>query len=298
MRPRVLAGLVLFVSALTGVGAQAPEPEPVSLSLLLGRGAWYVNTFIDQLSNVVSEERYLQDSSARLTIVVPNGRGMVSGPSFGQSRHRELKSDFLLVRLRDTFDWVPFRDVFEVDGIPVRDREQRLARLFLKPSDDAIEQANRIRDESARFNLGTMLRTINNPVLSLLVLEGEGQQRFRFSLGKIDTSVGPNVWIIEFKEQGRPTMISGRGGMDLFAYGRLWIEASTGRVVKSELSIDQPSLRARVITVFRHDEQFGIDVPFEMTERYSTENLGNLTATATYGRFRKFGVSTDEQLNK
>ena len=27
--------------------------------------------------------------------------------------------------------WQPFRDVFEVDHIPIRDREQRLAKLFL-----------------------------------------------------------------------------------------------------------------------------------------------------------------------
>lgn len=299
MRPRFLAGLVLVLTVSSGVHAQAPEVEPVSLSLLLGRAAWYVVSFIDQLSNVVSEEAYQQESTTNLpAIIVQNGRGGLASPTFGQSRHRSLKSDFLLVRIRDYFDWVPFRDVFEVDGTPVRDREQRLAKLFLNPSNDAVQQAERIRLESARYNLGNMLRTINNPVLPLMILEAETQQRFRFSLGKQDLSMGPGVWIIEFKEQSSPTMIGGRGGLDLFSHGRLWIEASAGRLVKSEMSIDQPLLRAVVTTVFRRDEHFSIDVPFEMRERYQSDNGTTLTATASYGRFRKFDVSTDERLNK
>ena len=36
----------------------------------------------------------------------------------GEIRHRELKSDFLLVKVPNGLDWVPFRDVFEVDGVP------------------------------------------------------------------------------------------------------------------------------------------------------------------------------------
>lgn len=298
MRPRFFAGLVLALFTLPGVAAQTPEPEPVSLSLLLGRAAWYVVSFVDQLSNVVAEESYLQDSTANLPAIMPTGRGMMAGAMFGRTRHRALKSDFLLVRIRDYFDWVPFRDVFEVDGVPVRDREQRLAKLFLNPSGDAVQQAERIRLESARYNLGSMLRTINNPVLPLMVLEAESQQRFRFTLGKQDSTMGPGIWIIEFKETSSPTMIAGRGGLDLFSRGRLWIEASAGRLVKSEMSIDQPMLRAQVVTVYRRDEHFAIDVPFEMKERYTTDNSATLTATATYGRFRKFDVSTDEHLNK
>ena len=141
MDPRFLAGLVLVVAPLAGAGAQAPEPEPVSLSLLLGRAGWYVDAFFEQLTNVVSEETYVQDSTVNLPAVLPAGRGSYGGMLLGRSRHRALKSDFLLVRLQDSPDWVPFRDVFEVDGVAVRDREQRLEKLFLKSSAGAIEQA-------------------------------------------------------------------------------------------------------------------------------------------------------------
>lgn len=287
-------------AALAGLtGAAAQEPSPVSLQLLLGRAAWYVDDFMQRFANVVAEENYFQDSTVSLPAVTPAGRGGVlsSGFLLGQQRHRVLKSDFLLVQVQGAFDWLPFRDVFEVDGVPVRDREERLTKLFLKPSDDALAQADRIRDESARYNLGSMKRTVNNPILPLAVLQADAQQRFRYTLGKPDPSAGPDVWIVDFKEEAVPTMIRGRPGFDLFARGRLWIELETGRLVKSDMYLDQPALRAEVITSYRFDERFGITVPAQMDERYTLENGAQVSATATYGRFRRFGVTTDEQIH-
>ena len=55
--------------------------------------------------------------------------------------------------------------------------------------------------------------------------------------------MAPRVWIIEFKEEASPTLIQGRAGANLFSHGRVWIEASSGRLMKSEMSIDQPELR-------------------------------------------------------
>ncbi|NBV79100.1 MAG: ABC transporter permease subunit, partial [Verrucomicrobia bacterium] len=45
--------------------------------------------------------------------------------------YRELRSDLLLVKLGDEDWWLQFRDVFEVDRRPVRDRDQRLYKLFV-----------------------------------------------------------------------------------------------------------------------------------------------------------------------
>jgi hypothetical protein len=295
-----------FVTALgaaafaTGLAAQ--QGEPVSLALLLGRAAWYVEEFDHNFSNVVAEETYIQDATSFLPSFspVPGGRGGVVStvvvPS--QVRHRALKSDFLLVRIPGFADWLPFRDVFDVDGIPVRDREERLSKLFVKPTGDAFDQAERIRDEGARFNLGSMKRTINNPVLPLVVVQAITQQRFQFTLGKPDPGVGPDVWIVEYKEQSRPTIIRGRPGFDLFAHGRMWIDAASGRVVKTEMFLEQPSLRAHVTTTFRFDERFGIAVPAAMHEDYVLDGGGRVAADATYGRFRRFDVSVDERLKQ
>ena len=285
---RLLVFFVCLLAAGTCLGAQDPDADRISLELLLGRGGWYVFDFLEKFSNVVSEETYIQDSS------VPMQSAMLLGRAGAGTRNRALKSDFLLVSVSTAQDWVPFRDVFEVDGQLIRDRDSRLARLFLKPSRNSIEQANRIQDESARYNLGNMRRTINNPVLGITMLQSDFQSRFHYSLGKMDPKVGPGVWIIEYKEEARPSFIRGRSDLDLFAHGRLWIEADTGRLMKTEVLLDQPTLRARITTSFRFDNRFGIAVPYEMQEEYKFDNGIKVTAIATYDRFRRFDVSTED----
>jgi hypothetical protein len=270
--------------------AQAPDVDRISVELLLGRAGWSVADFLEKFSNVVSEETYIQDSS------VPMQSSALLGRPGATARNRILKSDFLLVSVDSAQDWIPFRDVFEVDAQPIRDREQRLARLFLKPSEDSFEQAHRIQDESARYNLGNMRRTVNNPVLGLVVVQADFHHRFRYSLGKIDSKVGPGVWIVNYQEEARPAFIRGRSDLDLFAHGRVWIEAETGRVMKTEVLLEQPTLRARITTSFRFDDRFGIAVPFEMQEEYKFDSGTRVTAVATYDRFRRFDVTTDENL--
>ena len=66
-----------------------------------------------------------------------------------------------------------------------------------------MAQAEHIREEGARYNLGNMRSTLGNPVLALGVLQRSYQPRFRFSLGKEDKSFGPGVTVVEYKEVGR-----------------------------------------------------------------------------------------------
>ena len=125
-----------------GTGVAGPPPPAIrgdrAWPTLLDRAAWYLDFFIDQFENVVAEESYVQDASTLLPSYSPvGGRGGIAlpGPSAGElsrARHRDLRSDFLLVKSPDTLALVPFRDVIEVDGIPVGDRQQRLAKLFLE----------------------------------------------------------------------------------------------------------------------------------------------------------------------
>jgi formylglycine-generating enzyme required for sulfatase activity len=182
------------------------------------------------------------------------------------------------------------------NGITVRDREARLARLFLTAPDSAIEQAEQIALEGARYNLGSMRSTLGNPVLALGVLQRSYQPRFRFSLGKDDRSLGVAVSIVEYKEAASPAMIRGEAGSDLMSHGRVWIEKGTGRVLKTELQVEQPAVRALVTTTFRADERSGIAVPLEMREHYTLANGNRVNTIATYGRFRRFDVSATEDI--
>ena len=74
-----------------------------------------------------------------------------------------------------------FRDVTEVDGKKLKDRNDRLARLFLSPSKSTASQARKIMDESSRYNIGDIERNINLPVLALVVLDRNMQPGFEFT---------------------------------------------------------------------------------------------------------------------
>jgi len=280
-------------------GKSADRP---ALDDLLNRAAWYLDYFIDQFENVVAEESYVQDASTPLPSYSPiGGRGgsILPGPSaaeLGRARHRDLRSDFLLVKSPDTLALVAFRDVITVDGVTVRDRQQRLAKLFLDAPADTMTQAQRIGDEGARYNLGNMRSTLGNPVLGLGVLQFSYQSRFKFSLGKEDRGVGAGVWIVEYQETASPAMIRGEANRDLFAHGRLWIDSINGSVLKTELLVEQPTVRAQIVTTFRVDDKFMIAVPSEMREQYSFNSGSRITSVASYGRFRRFDVTADEHV--
>jgi hypothetical protein len=231
--------------------------------------------------------------------------------------HRELRSDVLLLNIGGPLEWRPYRDVYEVDGQPVRDRNGRLMALFQQPSASALEQASRFAQESARYNIGLTRRTINTPVLTLLFLQPAVQPRFRFKLGKMDRGAGPDAQIVEYREETRPTLIRGITSdvdTDLRASGRFWIDRATGRIDRTELVLVAFGMRAELVTTFQPDERLGIAVPAEMQEEYDLQRTIELqgptnkavglpqmerrvehtliTGVATYGNFRRFDVST------
>lgn len=281
-------GVVVIVTALSTLSVTAQRNRTDEL---LAREAAYLREFVARFSGVVAEERYVQDSRT-----VPRARTKgtaVRSQLF--TRHVELVSDFLLVKLKEPGEWHVFRDVYGVNGEPVRDRDERLTKLFLDPTTTRIEEASAIALEGARYNLGGAERTINNPLLVLAFLQPLYQARFRFSLNTSDKEAGPGIWVLEFKEQARPTIIRERSnGGDLAVKGRIWIESESGRVVKTELVVSELD---NIVTSFRFDERFHIAVPHEMREEFWTETE-SIVGVASYGRFRRFDVTTAEEFQE
>jgi formylglycine-generating enzyme required for sulfatase activity len=301
MRDRVLAVVFAGLTASALLAAAAQPRAKLDLDAVLDRAGWYLDYFVDEFENVVAEENYIQDSASLLPTISPSGgRGAVAGPASAaemlRARHRDLRSDFLLVKSPDTQALVPFRDVIQVDGIAVRDREARLAKLFLTDAPNAMDRAERIGAEGARYNLGNMRSTLGNPVLALGVLQQSYQRRFKFSLGKEDKSFGATVAVVEYKEVGSPAMIHGEAGVDLPSHGRLWIDIATGRVLKTELQVEQPAVRAVITVLFQAEEKSGIAVPLEMREQYTFSNGNRVNTVANYGRFRRFDVNASEDI--
>jgi hypothetical protein len=272
--------------------ALAQEP---ALDMVLDRAGKYVVEFQRQLSGVVSEEQYVQ------TVRYPFGRpNLASAPT-----HRELKSDLLLMRPEGASRWLQFRDVFEVDGKPVRDRNERLLQLFVTPSSSSAVQVQRILTESTRYNIGNLARTVNAPVLALAILDPANQPRFAFKRGMHDEPLlgrrgdkpAAAVWIVEYQETQKKTLIRTTNGRDLPARGRFWIEPSTGQILASELVAADLMIKGTVDVDYRIEPSVGLLVPVEMRERYDIRRDGSrVDGTATYGRFRQFQVKVDETL--
>jgi hypothetical protein len=249
--------------------------QDVGRDELLARAAAYIKGFVDQFSSVVAEETLVQE------ITVPH-------------RKRTLRSDYLFVRFPGEWSWTSFRDVFEVDGKPVRDHEERLLKLFVQPSSDTQRRAADIVSASARYNL-LDIGTINHPLLAMAFLQDFYRPRFRFTTAGIEKSLGPKVRTIQFQEFQRPTIIKGNSNTDVFTRGLVWIDEDTGRIAKTELRIGGQTAPISVVTLFKFDQTLGMDVPVEMRDWYPERN-GEIRGVATYGRYRRFKVTTSEDL--
>jgi hypothetical protein len=282
-------GLLIALLAIVQISAQ-----PSALDTILVRSGAYVAEFQRQLSGVVAEERYVQD------VRYPFAGGIRSSPF--RVTHRELKSDLLMVKPVGGDRWLQFRDVFDVDGKPVRDRNERLMQLFLSPSSSSASQTQRIMDEGSRYNIGNLQRTVNTPVFALLVLDPANQRRFTFKptdhreplLEHARTQPGV---VIEFQEVERQTMIRTSNNRDMASRGRFWIDPESGRVLGSELIAEDPSIKGTIDVEYDSEPSIGLLVPSVMRERYEIRrDQSRVDGEATYSRFRQFQVKVDEKL--
>jgi VWFA-related protein len=270
-------------------GARRPgrpdEAQPVErdsspeLAMALDRVFEYVHAYESRYSALVAEEDYRQIA--------------------GQQSVR-LRSDFLLVNQESSEGWVCFRDVFEVNGTPVRDRADRLKQLFLEPSPDAHAQLVRIKDESARYNIGSIDRNINLPLFLLEFLRAENRTRSRFKIAGRPEASGIRTWRLEFTERARPTIITDLQDREVPASGSFLVEQSTGAVMETVLRVGSRTYSSEIIVRFALNPDLGMWVPSEMRETYRTTRMpasrpesAMLKGTATYSNFRRFQVLTD-----
>ena len=156
-----------------------------------------------------------------------------------RGKNEPLCSHYLLVKPETSTEWISLGDVYEVDGVAVRDRDDRLRRLFLEPGVDSRVQLQAVRDESARYNLGMVERNINVPLFLLRFLQPENRPRFRFRLAGSRSVAGVEAWRIEFEERVYPTIITDVRGGDVEAKGWFLVDEVTGAIVESVLKIEE-----------------------------------------------------------
>jgi len=272
--------------------AAAPQPD---VAAVLSNAAAYLASYEMAFSVVVAEESYLQEQHIEPTI---STRLRGADESRPQELTRTLRSDVLQTRVGQR-EWVAFRDVFNVNGKAVHDRDERLQKLFVDSpvlaagsatEAERFDQARRILAESSRYNLGKLQRDINVPTMALTYVRGANQSRSDFKMaGRKDIDGVPAV-VLEFKERATPTIIQSAGA-DLPASGRVWIEPESGRVLRTEMSVADRRAGAKITVTYGAVPKLTVWVPILMAEEYT--GAETIFAKATYSNFRQFGVSVD-----
>ena len=278
---------MLLASIVVGVSSLAARAQSTNQDLVARVGA-YVSQFYRSFGSVVAEERYEQAVRRAPGSSTSSVRRGDNGPIA-----TTLVSDFLLVQVPGE-GWMPFRDVFERDGHQLRDREERLAKIFLSGSRDSLDQARAIMNESARYNIGNVQRNINVPTLSLVFLTDDQRPHFSFKIGK---SEDEGV-VIEFRETARPTFIRTANDRDIPVNGRLWVDEQDGTIHKTELHAVDTNVEAHITVTYSMDPGLGVWVPSRMDERYRAgRDSMEVRGTATYSKFRRFQVKTSENID-
>ena len=168
--------------------------QDVTLAVVLERLHQYLRDYAELLPATIAIERYNQRVGSRERV--------------------ELESEFGIVRVPNNPQWLGLRDVMRVNGKAVESRDERLSGLFENLNASAIEQAERISAESARFNIGPVRRSINDPALVLELLDWRNAHRMRVQKIREVTSNNIPVWIVRFEETGasyhRANVFAGR----------------------------------------------------------------------------------------
>ncbi|MGH9330531.1 MAG: hypothetical protein ACRD09_08820 [Vicinamibacterales bacterium] len=274
--------------------AVPPAAQPRTLEDVLTAAAAYVGQYEAELGAMIAEERYDQK------VVSPRRRDV----------RRRLDSHFLFLRVPGTNEWLGFRDVYAVNGRPVRAREDRLAALLIDPTADVAARAKAIVGESSRYNLGRQDHTVNVPPLVLDWITDSVRPRLVFSKRGEERISGVQAWRIGFKEISRPTLVRTPQGGDVLSEGTYWIEPGTGRVLETELvshveigpgagaledvlaaatgRYKVRTVRSLVRVSYRPDSRLSVLVPVEMREKLEVPPYGAAEGTAKYSNFRRF----------
>ncbi len=268
--------LVLAIGTPPAAKAEAPE-DP-----LLTRAAEYVVAFERTFSAVTWRERYEQEDRQRARFSSSGSEGMwLKGK-------RRLESQLLFVFLPHDATWVAVRDVIEVDGEPQRESERPLQQLTTGGYSISVTQLKTLAAENGRCNIGKILRTFNEPTLTLLFLDDRYRHRFTFERRDEQTLKNGRAQVYRFVERDRPTVIRSSDTKNLPSQGLLWIDPDTGRLLQTSLTVnDVAEVSANIVVSYGPYADFDVLVPLEMREIYTNRTGEEVRAIATYSDFRR-----------
>jgi hypothetical protein len=277
-RASLLAALLAVASIAT---PRLVSDEPNLKDVLRRMGA-YVASYGEKAAIVVATERYTQEiGTSRKS---PDNRRVTVG-------------DFAIVKAEGLGGWVGFRDVIEVDGAPISDREDRLIQILTAAS-GRIDEAQRLSNESARFNIGPVRRNFNVPTAALFFFAPDNITRFKFSRKGAGRE---GTWEIAFSETARPTLVRTPEGASVPIEGSVWVEAATGTIVRTRVRMARfgpptPDRKegagsAEIDVTYKLVDALGMWLPEKMTELYEgmpDPYVYRVTGDAMYTNYRQF----------
>ena len=290
-----MKAILVSVAALVGLAIGLPASAQPALADLIDRAGRYVIAYEGSFWLLAMDEEYVQwlerptNPGSNISRANPGG-GMLPGQ---QLNRRTIKSDYLLVQAGEGRGWLPFRDVVTLNGKAIREQDDRLVRLFRSGNQDAFDLAAELHDESRKHDIGNVTRTINIPMLGMMLLHPEVRERFAFKHDGDEQIAGRYVERLSYRETVHPTLIKTTRGRDLALTGRMWIEPTTGTVIKTEMIAADPVVRAQITVTFRRDGELALWVPEKMEEYYKANlALDDIYAVSTFDTPRIFQVST------
>jgi succinate dehydrogenase hydrophobic anchor subunit len=255
-------------------------PAALSLKDVMRRVGGYVDAYGDKASVVVCREKYDQHADR----------------SAGVAETRTLVSDFALVYADAIHGWLGFRDVIKVDDRAVQDREDRLARVLMG-AEGRFDEARRLSDESARFNVGNVQRNFNVPTSALFFFVSENLDFFKFASRRV---LDDGSWEIAFKETAKPTLIRTPDGDPVTMTGTIWVRPQDGVIVRTILEVDVTMKRlgqrgkGAIDVRYQFIDALGMWLPASMDESFeATKNYewDKVTGHAEYSNYRRFETS-------
>jgi hypothetical protein len=255
-----------------------------SLKEVLRRMGAYVQSYGEKASIVVATERYTQEVTA------PN---LEPAPP---KEFRGLVADFAIVKAAGLGGWVGYRDVVEVNGTRVSDREDRLIQILTSGA-GLVDEAQRLSDESARYNIGPIQRNFNVPTSVLFFFVPGNLDRFKFTRKGAGRD---GIWEIGFRETVRPTIVRTPRGASIPAEGSVWVDVETGTIVRTRVRLahfgppsgGQPrgTGLAEIDVTYRRIPALDMWLPERMAETY--DGMLRLTSCeAKYTDYRQFQTS-------
>ena len=260
---RLATSLLVLALLRVPVSAQAPKLDDV-----VDRIGRYVAGYSERLSNVVAEEAYRQ--------YIPVG-------VFPPNNERKLRSDYVLTRASGS--WVGYRDTFEVDGRPVRDRGARLRQLI---GSGAFAEAALIANQNSRFNLANdaLPRNVNVPTFAFDLLSDRYRRRFSAQRSGTDVVDRRVAWVLEFRERDRPTIVRNSNGQDQPSRLRVMADPETGEIFQTTVTWDQ--VRGSIIVKYGRVATIDVRVPLTMSDRFTMPSAIEVVGDATYTNYRQF----------